>query len=102
VSQKIDQALENSLQAVLRARLGDRFIAPNWKTRNFGFYTDNVDLPKMDVLEATENVAASVMLKLSEDTQRKLQRRVSLGSTPNDVLPHMSAALDVADPAIAL
>jgi hypothetical protein len=101
VSQKVDQALETSLQAVLRARLGERFIAPNWKTRSFGFYTDNVDLPKMDVLEATENVAASLSLRLSEDNQRLLQRRVSLASTPNDVLPHMSAALDVADPAIA-
>jgi hypothetical protein len=102
VSQKVDQALENSLQASLRARFGERFIAQNWRARNFAFYTDNVDLPKMDVLEATESVAATLILKLSDETARILQRRVSLNSTPNDVLPHMSAALDVAEPAIAV
>lgn len=100
MSQKIDQDLENSLQAELRGRFGQRFIVPNWKTRNFGFYTDNADLPKMDVLNATLNVAKDLNLTLLEKTQRNLQKLVGLTSTPTDVLPHMSAALDAAQPAI--
>lgn len=96
----VEQQLENSLQAVLRARFGQKFIVPNWKGRAFGFYTDNADFPKMDVLEATVNVASASNLKLLPSTQKSLQNQVSLASTPSDVLPHMSAALDAAKPAI--
>ena len=98
VSQQTD--LENSLLAVLKARFGQKFIEPKWKMRNFGFYTDNVDFPKIDVVTATNNVAVSLNLKLRASSRKGLQNLVSLNSTPNDLLPHMNVALDVAEPAV--
>jgi hypothetical protein len=102
VSQEIDQALEDSLKAVLKERLGAKFIPAKWKTRKFEVYTDNSDLPKMDVLEATLRVAATLELRLLKSTQKSLQKQVSLTSTPQDVLPHMSAALDAGRPETAV
>src|SRR5688572_1670503 len=66
------------------------WLQNKWKSRKFEFYTDNADFPKMDVLEATVNVATSLELRLLKSTQKSLQKQVSLGSTPGDVLPHMS------------
>jgi hypothetical protein len=98
LSQKIDQELESSLKSVLMQRFGQKFIVNKWKSRKFEFYTDNADIPKMDVLEATVNVATSLELRLLKSTQKSLQKQVSLGSTPGDVLPHMSEALDAGKP----
>jgi hypothetical protein len=94
MSQEVDQALENSLKFEMKARYGDKFIGQKWKKRKFGFYTDNADFPKIDVLDATLNVAANLELTIPKKYQRNLQSNVTLDSTPEDVLPAMSETID--------
>lgn len=94
MSQVIDDALFDALRSELQARYGEQFKVNKWKSRKFSVYTNNVDLPKMDVLEATVKVATNVGLTIPEEIQGNLQNQVTLGSSPNDIHPHMSAAID--------
>lgn len=94
----IDNALADALRSELQARFGNQFKVNKWKSRKFSFYTGNEHFPKMDVLTATLNVARSLALVIPEPIQKNLQLQVTLESAPNDVFPHMSAALDAGTP----
>jgi hypothetical protein len=97
-SKKIDKELETSLHDVIKAKWGDKFNEQKWKSIPFKSYTHELDFAKMEVLRATENVAKTYKLELEEPVAKVLQNQITLDTTPETALPHMSTAMIWAKP----
>ncbi len=94
----VDDKLETALKDRVNEEWSDKFKADKWKSSAFKVYTDNEDLAKIVVLEATETVAQGLDVELTKEQKINLQGQVTLDTTPEKILPEMSNAIAGAAP----
>jgi hypothetical protein len=89
----VSDQLKDALKSEIIARFEDKFIEDGWEDRAFSDMTNHLDAVKETVRDATAKVASNLGSSVPDSIMAKLQQKVTLTTTPADILPQMRIAI---------
>ena len=89
----VSDQLKDALKSEIIKRFEDKFIEDGWEKRAFGDMTNHLDAVRETVHDATAIVASNLGTAVADSIMSKLQQKVGLDTTPEDILPQMRIAI---------